>query len=304
MKITMEDLKKKLNKVNYSTNKEIEFATNIAINLEKPLLIEGDPGVGKSSLAKAVADALNLPFIRVQLYDGLTDDKILFDYNYQKQLLTLEAIKPFIENKYEGDDIKEIIKGVSSDLDFYGKDFLIERPILKAINGKGRKVILFDEIDKAPEEIEYMLYEFLENYSITIPEYGEIKCPKNQKPIVFLTSNNYRELSGALKRRCNFLYIKEKTVDEIIDILKLKADVDDKLANGIAKCIIKINKKTNIKQKPSISEAINWAMFLKEQEELTKDDVVNSLSIIAKNYKDYNDIKNIILNLDEGDKIW
>lgn len=149
-----------------------------------------------------------------------------------------------------------------------------------------------------------MLYEFLENYSITIPEYGEIKCPKNQRPIVFLTSNNYRELSGALKRRCNFLYIKEKTVDEIIDILKLKVGVDDKLANGIAKCIIKINKKTNIKQKPSISEAINWAMFLKEQEELTKDDVVNSLSIIAKNYKDYNDIKNIILNLDEGDKIW
>ena len=94
--------------------------------------------------------------VTVQLYDGLTDDKILFDYNYQKQLLTLEAVKPFIEEKNKGQELNDIVKGVSSELDFYGKDFLIERPVLRAINGKGKKVILFDEIDKAPEEIEYM----------------------------------------------------------------------------------------------------------------------------------------------------
>lgn len=293
------NIKDKLNKVNYATTKDIEYAVDISISLDKPLLIEGSPGVGKSSLAKAVADALGLPFIRVQLYDGLTDDKILFDYNYQKQLLTLEAIKPFIEEKYKGQELQNVIKGVSSELDFYGKDFLIERPVLRAINGKGKKVILFDEIDKAPEEIEYMLYEFLENYSITIPEYGEIKCPEEQKPIVFLTSNNYRQLSGALKRRCNYLYIKEKTAKEIIDILKLKAGVNDNLANGIAKCIIEVNKNDNVKQKPSISEAIEWSRFLKEKEEITKDDVIGSLSIIAKNYKDYNSIKDTILNMEE-----
>lgn len=293
------NIKDKLNKVNYATTKDIEYAVDISISLDKPLLIEGSPGVGKSSLAKAVADALGLPFIRVQLYDGLTDDKILFDYNYQKQLLTLEAIKPFIEEKYKGQELNDIIKGVSSELDFYGKDFLIERPVLRAINGKGKKVILFDEIDKAPEEIEYMLYEFLENYSITIPEYGEIKCPEDQKPIVFLTSNNYRQLSGALKRRCNYLYIKEKTAKEIIDILKLKAGVNENLANGIAKCIIEVNKNDNVKQKPSISEAIEWSRFLKEKEEITKDDVIGSLSIIAKNYKDYNSIKTTILDMEE-----
>ena len=293
------NIKDKLNKVNYATTKDIEYAVDISISLDKPLLIEGSPGVGKSSLAKAVADALELPFIRVQLYDGLTDDKILFDYNYQKQLLTLEAVKPFIEEKYKGQELNDIIKGVSSELDFYGKDFLIERPVLRAINGKGKKVILFDEIDKAPEEIEYMLYEFLENYSITIPEYGEIKCPEDQKPIVFLTSNNYRQLSGALKRRCNYLYIKEKTAKEIIDILKLKAGVNDSLANGIAKCIIEVNKNDNVKQKPSISEAIEWSRFLKEKEEITKDDVIGSLSIIAKNYKDYNSIKDTILDMEE-----
>lgn len=296
------NIKDKLNKVNYATTKDIEYAVDISISLDKPLLIEGSPGVGKSSLAKAVADALELPFIRVQLYDGLTDDKILFDYNYQKQLLTLEAVKPFIEEKYKGQELNDVVKGVSSELDFYGKDFLIERPVLRAINGKGKKVILFDEIDKAPEEIEYMLYEFLENYSITIPEYGEIKCPEDQKPIVFLTSNNYRQLSGALKRRCNYLYIKEKTAKEIIDILKLKAGVNDSLANGIAKCIIEVNKNDNVKQKPSISEAIEWSRFLKEKEEITKDDVIGSLSIIAKNYKDYNSIKDTILDME--DTLW
>lgn len=293
------NIKDKLNKVNYATTKDIEYAVDISISLDKPLLIEGSPGVGKSSLAKAVADALELPFIRVQLYDGLTDDKILFDYNYQKQLLTLEAVKPFIEEKYKDQELNDVVKGVSSELDFYGKDFLIERPVLRAINGKGKKVILFDEIDKAPEEIEYMLYEFLENYSITIPEYGEIKCPEDQKPIVFLTSNNYRQLSGALKRRCNYLYIKEKTAKEIIDILKLKAGANDSLANGIAKCIIEVNKNDNVKQKPSISEAIEWSRFLKEKEEITKDDVIGSLSIIAKNYKDYNSIKDTILDMEE-----
>lgn len=303
MKINIKDLKDKLENVKYSSNDSINYALAISINLEKPLLLEGGPGVGKSSLAKAVADALGLPFIRVQLYDGLTDDKILFDYNYQKQLLTLEAIKPFIIEKYEGQDIKEIIKGVSGDLDFYGRDFLIERPVLRAINGAGRKVILFDEIDKAPEEIEYMLYEFLENYSITIPEYGEIKCPEDQKPIVFLTSNRYRELSGALKRRCNYLYIKPKTQIEIVDILKLKAEADDNLANSIAKCIIELDKNMNISQKPSISEAIEWAKFIKDDNVSQKEAAINSLSIIAKNYKDYDAIRDTILNLDDGN-LW
>ena len=297
MKIDIKDIKKKLEDVKYSSNDSIDYALAISMNLEKPLLLEGGPGVGKSSLAKAVADALDLPFIRVQLYDGLTDDKILFDYNYQKQLLTLEAIKPFITEKYEGQDIKDIIKGVSGDLDFYGKDFLIERPVLRAINGTGRKVILFDEIDKAPEEIEYMLYEFLENYSITIPEYGEIKCPEDQKPIVFLTSNRYRELSGALKRRCNYLYLKPKTQTEIVDILKLKSEANDDLANAIAKCIIEFDKNTAIAQKPSISEAIEWARFVRDSDMSPKEAAINSLSIIAKNYKDYDAIRNTIFKI-------
>lgn len=115
----------------------------------------------------------------------------MYDYDYQKQLLVLEAIKPALNREFEGLSINDTIHKAASELDFYGKEFLIERPILKAINGKGRKVLLIDECDKAPEEIEYMLYEFLENYSISIPQYGTIRCPEDQKPIVFITSNNY-----------------------------------------------------------------------------------------------------------------
>lgn len=288
----VENIREKLLDVGYSSNDTIDNALRISLALEKPLLIEGDPGVGKSSLAKAVADALGFDFIRVQLYDGLTDDKLIYDYNYQKQLLTLEAIKPFIIDKYKNNNINDIIEKVSHELNFYGKEFLIDRPILRSITGEGRKVILFDEIDKAPEEIEYMLYEFLENYSITIPEYGEIKCPEDMKPIVFLTSNNYRELSDALRRRCNYLYIESKTKEEIIEILKAKVNIDDEVAQNIAKIIYETNTKDlGIKQPPSIGEAIEWAKYINTSDIKSSKDISETLTIIAKNYKDYLTIK-------------
>lgn len=288
----VENIREKLLDVGYSSNDTIDNALRISLALEKPLLIEGDPGVGKSSLAKAVADALGFDFIRVQLYDGLTDDKLIYDYNYQKQLLTLEAIKPFIIDKYKNNNINDIIEKVSHELNFYGKEFLIDRPILRSITGEGRKVILFDEIDKAPEEIEYMLYEFLENYSITIPEYEEIKCPEDMKPIVFLTSNNYRELSDALRRRCNYLYIESKTKEEIIEILKAKVNIDDGVAQNIAKIIYETNTKDlGIKQPPSIGEAIEWAKYINTSDIKSSKDISETLTIIAKNYKDYLTIK-------------
>lgn len=288
----VENIREKLLDVGYSSNDTIDNALRISLALEKPLLIEGDPGVGKSSLAKAVADALGFDFIRVQLYDGLTDDKLIYDYNYQKQLLTLEAIKPFIIDKYKNNNINDIIEKVSHELNFYGKEFLIDRPILHSITGEGRKVILFDEIDKAPEEIEYMLYEFLENYSITIPEYGEIKCPEDMKPIVFLTSNNYRELSDALRRRCNYLYIESKTKEEIIEILKAKVNIEDEVAQNIARIIYETNTKDlGIKQPPSIGEAIEWAKYINTSDIKSSKDISETLTIIAKNYKDYLTIK-------------
>lgn len=294
------ELHQKLLNIGYYSNEKIDFAVEAAIESKRPLLIEGDPGVGKSSLTESVAKALNLEFLRVQLYDGLTDDKIMYDYDYQKQLLVLEAIKPFIEKEYNNKEIQTIISSVSHELNFYGKDFLIERPILKSINGTGRKVLLLDEIDKASEEIEYMLYEFLENFSITIPQYGKYEVDEDMKPIVFLTSNNYRELSGALKRRCNYLYIDRKSEIELIEILKTKVEIDDVLARAIAKCLTKASV-SNLSQPPSISEAIEWAKYLKNGHN-SKEDVLNSLSFIIKNKKDMDKMTDIVERI--GDLIY
>lgn len=287
---------KNLNKVGYWSNDAIDYSLLVAMTCEKPLLLEGAPGVGKTFLAKAFAKSMNLPFIRVQLYDGLTDDKILYDYDYQKQLLTLEAIKPNLNKELENLSVKDSISKVSKDMNFYGKDFLIERPVLKAINGSGRKVLLFDEMDKAPEEIEYMLFEFLENYSISIPQYGEIRCPEDQKPYVFITSNRYRDLSGAMKRRCLYLYIPQKTKEELVHILMSQTEINQDLANGIAKCLITAQN-SNMKQSPSVAEGIEWAKFL-SQGDITKERVMNSLGVLAKNADDLQVIKRIVEGTD------
>lgn len=286
-----------LEKVGYWSNDTINYSLQVATSCEKPLLIEGAPGVGKTFLAKAFAKSLGLPLIRVQLYDGLTDDKILYDYDYQRQLLTLEAIKPNLNKEIENLSINESIQKISKDMNFYGKEFLIERPVLKAINGSGRKVLLFDEMDKAPEEIEYMLFEFLENYSISIPQYGEIRCPEDQKPYVFITSNRYRELSGAMKRRCLYLYIPQKTEEELIHILMAQAKINNKLATGIAKCLVSAQN-SNMKQIPSVAEGIEWANYLKNSE-ITKETVLNSLGVLAKNIDDMNAMRHIV----EGDNL-
>lgn len=274
-----------LHNVNYISNKAINYAVLGAINDNFPLLIEGDPGVGKTCLAKAVASMLNLPLYRVQFYEGLTADNILYDYDYQKQLLTIEAIKSSLESELKDKSIADAIN-IAKNIDFYGKDFLIERPVLKSISGDKRCVLLLDEIDKSSEEIEYTLLEMLDEFSITIPQYGTVKCNDDCKPIVFLTSNNYREMSDALKRRCNYLFIKRKTKSEMIEILKLKANISEKLAIGVANCMDEISK-LKLKQMPSIAEAIDWAMYLQNNfDESNQDDVSYSICMLAKNNED------------------
>ena len=261
--MTINEIREGLRKQSYCSNENIDYAVMAACLFDKPVLIEGDPGVGKTSLAYAVAGMLGLELVRLQMYDGLTDDRILYDYDYQRQLLTLEAIKPKLEKELDGMSANESIVKVAKDVDFYGWEFIIPRPILRTIDGSGRKVLLIDEIDKASEETEYMLYEYLENYSVTIPQYGKVECPKDQRPIVFLTSNGYRELSGALRRRCGYLYVEKKTRSEIVEILRVKAEADDDLANGVAACLVELQER-RLKHPISISEAIDWTKFLKQ----------------------------------------
>ena len=280
---TIEETKKELASVGYYADNKTAAAISVMLFCEKPLLIEGDPGVGKTFLAEATSKMLDIPLVRLQMYEGLTDDKVLYDYDYQRQLLTLEAIKPKLEDEYAEYNSKEMISAIANSLDFYGPDFLIKRPVLKSIDGDGKKVLLIDEIDKAPEEVEYMLYEFLENYSITIPQYGEISCDPEIKPIVFLTSNNYRELSDAIKRRCNYLYIDKKTKDDIVEILKMTTQIDEKFAEKIAIFQTVLSEENGIKKLPSLSELIEWSKFIKN----TGNDIKEfALTMIVKEQKD------------------
>ena len=287
----IKEIMEKLNKVGYYPTTEIAYGVNTAITCNKPLLIEGPAGAGKTSIAKAISDMLKLPLIRVQFYEGISSEDILYDYDYQKQLLTLEAIKPSIAKEIKDKNIQDSVNYIANSMSFYGKDFLIERPIMQAINGTGRKVLLIDEIDKASEEVEYMLLEVLSEYSISVPQYGTVTCPKDQYPIVILTSNGYRELSDALKRRCAYLYIKDKTEEEMLAILKGKANFNDTIAKGIAKCMAQI-KELSIKQNPSIAEAIDWGTYIQAQfgsnlENLENlEDVNYTLGTIAKNRED------------------
>ena len=291
--MNIQELEKRLSDVGYIPSKEITVATSAAINSRVPILIEGAPGVGKTALAKAVSEALSLPLIRVQFYEGLTYDKILYDYNYQKQLLTIEAMRSALEDEMKGKSVGEALS-IAEKIDFYGEDFLIKRPILQAFSSDTPCVLLLDEIDKASEEIEYTLLEALDEYAITIPQFGRFKCKEENRPIVFLTSNSYRELSDALKRRCGYLYLMPKTVNEMKAIIIKKAEVNDALALSVATCIDKITH-LPLKQTPSVSEAVMWAQYLKEQSEtVTKDTLDEALFILIKNKKDRELVKDNI----------
>ena len=297
--MTINEIREGLRKQSYCSNENIDYAVMAACLFDKPVLIEGDPGVGKTSLAYAVAGMLGLELVRLQMYDGLTDDRILYDYDYQRQLLTLEAIKPKLEKELDGMSANESIVKVAKDVDFYGWEFIIPRPILRTIDGSGRKVLLIDEIDKASEETEYMLYEYLENYSVTIPQYGKVECPKDQRPIVFLTSNGYRELSGALRRRCGYLYVEKKTRSEIVEILRVKAEADDDLANGVAACLVELQER-RLKHPISISEAIDWTKFLKQGR--SRERALGAIGLIAKDRRDMQTVAEAVLR--NGDAVW
>lgn len=260
--MTARELQNKLQSVGYLANMEIAYAALSTVNEKIPLLIEGEPGCGKTYLAQSVASALDLDLIRVQIYEGITPDKILYDYDYQRQLLSIEAIRSTLDDALKGKTPEEALEEAGK-INFYGSQFLIRRPILRAITGQEPVVLLLDEIDKCSPELEYALLEVLSDFSLSIPQYGTVSCAPYNRPLIFLTSNNYRELSDALRRRCSYLYIRRKTQDEICKILKMKlGDVRlSAFAEIASSCLFRMQN-MNLRQTPSISEGITWASYL------------------------------------------
>ncbi|HOJ10975.1 MAG TPA: MoxR family ATPase [Clostridiales bacterium] len=289
-------VKELLEENDYISNRNIEITIFNAIKLQVPLLIDGPAGVGKTEIAKVLTKIFNASLIRVQCYEGIDFTKVLYDYNYSKQLLFVNLVKDNVKTIIKGKDIHSSIELLNRETDFFGENFLIERPLLRAISPKDSspKVLLIDEIDKSDVEFEAFLLEMLSDFSVSIPEYGTISA--EERPIVVLTSNATRELSEALKRRCIYLYIDYPVPEVEAKILITKVNIEYDFANKIASAVKKI-RSLPLKQKPSVAETINWSKALlltMEEPDFSvhnKVEIDSTLNVLLKNH---NDIETVI----------
>jgi MoxR-like ATPase len=246
--ISQESVAEGLKRFRYITNERVETAIYLALALEKPLLIEGPAGSGKTEVAKVLAGMLETELIRLQCYEGLDEARALYEWNYQKQLLRLQA------GEHEGLRWHDISR------DLFSREYLLERPLLRAISSPRTSVLLIDEIDKADEEFEAFLLELLSDFQVTVPELGTIQAA--HLPVVVLTSNRARELSEALRRRCLHLFIDFPGIEQERRIIQLKVpDLDERLAAQAARLVNAI-RKLELKKAPSIAESLDWARAL------------------------------------------
>jgi MoxR-like ATPase len=238
----------RLRGADYLADSSIAGVVFLADRLEKPVLVEGPAGVGKTELAKAVAEVTGSRLIRLQCYEGLDESKALYEWNYKKQLLRIQA-----DREHEGD-------WAEVEADIFSEPFLLTRPLLEAIRAEEPIVLLIDEVDRVEIETEALLLEVLSDFQVSIPELGTITG--KQRPIVLLTSNNTRELSEALKRRCLFLHIDYPDIEREKDIVRVRVpEIDDALAEQVAQVVRSI-RALDLKKSPSISETIDWARTL------------------------------------------
>ena len=271
--MTIEQLKEKIDLQNYIYDENFVTVLYVSMLLGRPLLIEGAAGVGKTEVAKVMAAALDRELVRLQCYEGLDEGKALYEWNYQKQLLSIQIHKDA--------DKEQLTHSLFSD------EYLLERPLLKSIRSEKPVVLLIDEIDKADEEFEAFLLELLSDMQVSIPEIGTLQA--KSLPFVVLTSNRARPLSDALRRRCAYMYIDYPTMEKELAILRAKLPhVDDRLCAQVALALQKIRSNEAILKKPSIAEALDWAAALDALgiKELTPDALRQTAGFVLKNNED------------------
>ena len=270
----LQTLKTKMDECHYIYDETLATVLSVALQLGRPLLVEGAAGVGKTEIAKVMAAALDRPLVRMQCYEGLDESKALYEWNYQKQLLSIQV------NMNEVDKDK-LTKSLFSD------EYLLERPLLQSIRSEQPVVLLIDEIDKADEEFEAFLLELLSDMQVSIPEIGTIKA--KSIPFVVLTSNRARPLSEALRRRCAYLYIEYPDMEKELAILRAKLPhIDDRLCAQVAQATHRLRNSDVILKKPSIAEALDWAAALDALgvRELTPQVLQTTAGFILKNNED------------------
>jgi MoxR-like ATPase len=262
-----------LREVGYLPGESTALVAFLATKLGKPVLVEGPAGVGKTELAKALAKYLNRTLVRLQCYEGLDEAKALYEWNYRKQLLRIQA-----ESDDAGwSDVQD---------DIFGEEFLLARPLMTAIASETPVVLLIDEIDKTDQEFEAMLLELLSDFQISIPELGRIEA--RSQPVVLLTSNNTRELTEALKRRCLYLWLDYPELEHELEIVRLHSpDLDETIARKLVEIVSQI-RELDLKKPPSIAESIDWAraLLLLGASEIDSETFRQTMSVIVKHRTD------------------
>jgi MoxR-like ATPase len=267
------ETKEALADVGYLADEPAALVSFLAQRREKPVLVEGPAGVGKTELAKALSRATGRELIRLQCYEGLDEAKAMYEWNYRKQLLRIQA------GGANGgwDDVQD---------DIFSSEFLLERPLMQAIASPEPVVLLIDEIDKTDQEFEAMLLELLSDFQMTIPELGQVSA--TTMPIVVLTSNNSRELTEALKRRCLYLWLDYPELEREIEIVRLHApELSEALTTRLVE-VIRMVRALDLKKPPSIAESIDWArtLLLMGAEDIDQETFNQSMSIIVKHRTD------------------
>ncbi len=296
---TIQEVQDRLESARYIASEEMATVVFLALATQKPVLVEGPAGVGKTQLAKAVALCLDRHLIRLQCYEGLDEAKALYEWEYAKQLLYTQMVKDRINSVIkDAPTLGQAVENIAAQEDaFFSDRFIQPRPLLKAITSPEPVVLLVDEVDKSDPEFEAFLLELLSDFTVTIPEIGT-RRPVTI-PLVFLTSNNYRDMSDALKRRCIHLFIDYPPPQREMDIVRTRVpEIEKDLLKSLVRAMHRI-RAMDLKKKPCISETIDWARALAalEVRELTPDTAGQTLNLVLKYQTDLEMIRQNISDL-------
>jgi MoxR-like ATPase len=290
------EVKKALRTEEYIASDEISTILYLSQQLGKPLLTEGPAGVGKTELAKAIARATDSQLIRLQCYEGLDETKALYEWEYAKQLLYTQLLRDKLqETLSEATNLSIAADRLADEEDvFFSMRFLLQRPLLKAILSEEPVVLLIDEIDRADAEFEAFLLEVLSDFQVSVPELGTLSAI--HRPLVVLTSNNTRELSEALKRRCLYLFINYPSIEQELAVVQLKTpELSSKLARRVVELVQGI-RKMDLRKSPSISETLDWAKALValNVKQIDSKTLESTLSVLLKHENDLKRAKQIL----------